>query len=140
MRLHVEVGDILSKDEMNTDELISLMHGLAELDEWERSNSTLFQSVTSRYLYFKIAEKSVIEGALVNRSLKDLYQTPFLSEKALRIRLREFEREGFIESVQAGHDKRSRFLIPSEKFYENVCRHAEQAKKIFSENFYLIKR
>lgn len=140
MSLRIYAGDALSKEEMNTDELVSLIHGLIELDEWERANSTFFQSVTSRYLYFKIAERSVIEGSLVNRSLKDLYQTPFLSEKALRIRLREFERDGVIESVQSGQDKRSRFLMPSEKFYESVYLHAEQAKRIFSERFYLIKK
>ena len=62
------------------------------------------------------------------------------TEKALRTRMRDMEQAGFIEAVSGKDDARSKYLMPTERFYESIYSHAEQVKKIFDRKFLLIEK
>jgi DNA-binding MarR family transcriptional regulator len=127
-------------NEIDNKQLTSIMTDLAELHQWELDNSPFLGTMTGRHLYFKIAQRSIGERALLSRSLKDLYSGAKLSEKALRTRMRELERNGVIESVACQDDGRAKYLMPTEKFYEAIYLHAQEAKKIFQKNFLMIEK
>jgi DNA-binding MarR family transcriptional regulator len=82
----------------------------------------------------------VLECVSGERSLKDLYSGAKLSEKALRTRMREFEKNGVIESAVCLDDGRAKYLMPTEKFYEAIYLHAQEAKRIFQKNFLMIDK
>ena len=121
-------------------ELTSLLLALAELYEWEMEHSPFLNTIKGRHLYFKIANRVIGEKAPLARSMKDLYHGANISEKALRLRLREFETQNFIRSICDDDDARVRCLMPSESMYEAMYLHAQQAKKIFSKDFLVLKK
>lgn len=131
--------EMLSHD-LDNKQLTSIMIDLAELHQWELENSPFLGTMTGRHLYFKIAQRSIGERALLSRSLKDLYSGAKLSEKALRTRMRELEKLGVIQSVACQEDGRAKFLMPTEKFYEAIYLHAQEAKRIFQKNFLMIDK
>ena len=127
--------------EMGASELRAIIASLAELHQWEQDNSQVLRSMTGRHLYYKIADRAIAERNLLSGSLKkDLYAGSVLSEKALRLRMRELEQEGCIESLNCLDDARAKYLVPTEKFYEAIFLHAEQTRKIFAKYFHLIGR
>lgn len=126
--------------DISATELTSLLLALAELYEWEMGHSPFLNTITGRHLYFKIANRVIGEKKLLARSMKDLYHGANISEKALRLRLREFETQNFIRSICDGEDARVRCLMPSESMYEAMYLHAQQAKKIFSKDFLVLKK
>ena len=54
--------------------------------------------------------------------------------------MRELERNGVIESVACQDDGRAKFLMPTEKFYEAIYLHAQEAIKIFQKYFLMIEK
>jgi hypothetical protein len=127
--------------EMGANELRAIILSLAELHQWEQDNSSVLSSMTGRHLYYKIAERAIGERSLLSGSLKkDLYAGSHLSEKAIRLRMRELEQEGCIEAISSMSDARAKYLVPTEKFYESIYHHAEQTRRILSRYFHLIGR
>lgn len=124
----------------NTRQLTAIVNNLAELHEWELNNAPLLATLTGRHLYSRIAQRAVGDHALLSRSLKDLMGGSGYTEKALRIRMREMEASGYIASVNGADDARSKYLMPTEKFYEAIYLHADQVRRIFEKDFLMIEK
>jgi DNA-binding MarR family transcriptional regulator len=126
--------------DINTAQLTAIVANLAELHEWELDHAPLLSTLTGRHLYYRIAQRAVGDRALLSRALKDLMGGAGYTEKALRTRMREMERAHLIESVSGEEDGRSKYLMPTEKFYESIYMHADQVRRIFEKNFLLIEK
>lgn len=126
--------------EINSSQLTEVVRCLTELHEWELNHAPLLSSLTGRHLYYRIAARAVGDRELLSRSLKDLVGGVGYTEKALRTRMREMEAQGFVEAINGHADGRSRYLMPTEKFYESVYLHASQVKKTFENSFFLIEK
>lgn len=125
---------------MNTGQLTAIVANLAELHEWELDNSPLLTTLTGRHLYFRIAQRAVGDRSLLSKALKDLMGGAGYTEKALRIRMREMETDGYIASVNGEDDARSKYLMPTERFYEAIYLHANQVRRIFEQDFLMIEK
>lgn len=130
----------MSSYEMNSKQLTSIIKNLAELHQWELDNSPFLNTMTGRHLYFRIAQRAVGERALLSKALKELYSGSNLSDKALRTRVRELEMQGVITSVHNEGDARAKYLMPTEKFYEAIYLHAQEARRIFGRDFLMIEK
>jgi DNA-binding MarR family transcriptional regulator len=126
--------------DINAAQLTAIVANLAELHEWELDHAPLLSTLTGRHLYYRIAQRAVGDRALLSRALKDLMGGSGYTEKALRTRMREMERAHLIESVSGQEGGRSKYLMPTEKFYESIYLHADQVRKIFEKNFLLIEK
>lgn len=126
--------------EINSNQLTAIVSNLAELHEWELDNAPLLSTLTGRHLYFRIAQRAVGDRALLSRALKDLMGGSGYTEKALRTRMRDMERDGYIASVVGEEDARSKYLMPTEKFYEAIYMHADQVRRIFHKDFLMIEK
>lgn len=126
--------------EIDTAQLTAIITNLAELHEWELLNSPLLGTLTGRHLYFRMAKRAVGEREHLSRALKDLTGGSSYTEKALRTRMREMESDGYIESLSGLEDGRSKYLMPTEKFYEELYLHANQVKRILEKNYLLIEK
>ncbi len=127
-------------NEINTSQLTAIVSNLVELHEWELGNAPLLNTLTGRHLYFRIAQRAVGDRSLLSKALKDLMGGAGYTEKALRTRMREMESQGFIASVHGEEDARSKYLMPTEKFYEAIYLHADQVRRIFDKNFLMIEK
>lgn len=130
----------MNRNEINTGQLTAIVANLAELHEWELNNSTLLSTLTGRHLYFRIAQRAVGDHSLLSKALKDLMGGSGYTEKALRIRMREMEADGYFALVNGEDDARSKCLMPTEKFYESIYLHANQVRLIFGKNFLMIEK
>ncbi len=130
----------MSGREINTEQLTGIVASLADLHEWELDNAPMLNTLTGRHLYFRIAQRAVGERELLSRALKELTGGVGYTEKALRTRIREMQRDGFIESLGGLDDGRSRYLMPTEKFYESIYLHADQVRRILEKRFLLIEK
>lgn len=130
----------MNTKDINTAQLTAIVANLAELHEWELDHAPLLSTLTGRHLYYRIAQRAVGDRALLSRALKDLMGGSGYTEKALRTRMREMERANLIESVNGEDDGRSKYLMPTEKFYESIYLHADQVRRIFEKNFLLIEK
>jgi DNA-binding MarR family transcriptional regulator len=130
----------MTTKEMNASQLTAIMANLAELHEWEIDHAPLLNTLTGRHLYFRIAQRAVGDRELLSRALKDLMGGAGYTDKALRTRMRDMQEAGFIDAIHAEDDGRSKYLMPTEKFYESIYLHAEQVKRIFDKNFLLIEK
>lgn len=126
--------------DINISQLTSIVSNLAELHEWELEFCPLLETLTGRHLYFRIAQRAVGDRALLSKSLKDLIGDSGYTEKGLRNRIIEMEEKGYIVSVVAKDDGRSRCLMPTEKFYEAIYWHAEQVRRLFNKDFLMIEK
>ena len=133
-------GGHLKAVEKKQDEWWGLVISLAELHQWELENHPLLETLTGRHLYYRLAQESVKNEYALTRALKDVFGGMHFTEKALRTRMRQMEREGLIEAVTRPDDARSKQLLPTEKFNQMMTQHAEQVKKIFDKHFLLIEK
>lgn len=130
----------MNAKDMNTKQLTAIVANLAELHEWELDNAPLLDTLTGRHLYYRIAKRAVGDRALLSKALKDLTGGSGYTEKALRTRMREMEKDGFIASVNGEEDGRSKYLMPTERFYEAIYLHADQMRRIFDKDFLMIEK
>jgi DNA-binding MarR family transcriptional regulator len=130
----------MSTKELNSSLLTTMVANLAELHEWELKFCPLLTTQTGRHLFFRIAQSAVGERVLLSRALKDLMGGSGYTEKGLRNRIREMEKEGYIVLKSGEKDARSKYLMPTDKFYDAIYAHAEQARRIFGEDFLMIEK
>jgi DNA-binding MarR family transcriptional regulator len=117
-----------------------LVSSLAELHQWELENLPLLSTLTGRHLYYRMAEETFHPEEALTKALKDLFGGAHFTEKALRSRMREMERDGLIETIVRQSDARSKQLIPTSKFHQLLEAHAEQVKRTFDKHFLLIEK
>jgi DNA-binding MarR family transcriptional regulator len=138
--MQISKGKIVNSSDINTRQLTAIVANLAELHEWELDHAPLLNTLTGRHLYFRIAQRAVGDRALLSKALKDLTGGSGYTEKALRTRMREMEKEGYIASVNGEDDARSKYLMPTERFYETIYLHADQVRRIFDKDFLMIEK
>lgn len=114
---------------------------LINLNQWEWSNVPALQSVIGRHVYFSIATELLSQTQPAGvRSLKQVFNHPSYTDRAIRLKLREMEKIGLIKSECSGKDKRVRFLVPTEKFIALVASHTQFCKHLLNKDFMLLEK
>lgn len=121
-------------------ELALIATCLTKLHEWEMENIPMIYSSTGRLLYFRLAQQLLLNPNQQIKTLKDLYGDAQLSEKALRLRLREFEDVGLITTQAGQTDARVRCPEPTEKLQFLMESHMNEAKRLLGDCFFLIHK
>jgi hypothetical protein len=111
----------------------------AELQSWEIINFPLLKNTSSRQLYYSIIKEHMSSTGAV---LKGLYFGDGfgVTDRALRLKLREFESQGLITCEARESDRRSRRLIVTDDLMEKIHVHAVTCQKLFSDRFFFIER
>jgi DNA-binding MarR family transcriptional regulator len=120
---------------------INILTSLIELKQWEWSNVPVLHTVIGRHVYFSIAtqmlEKTNEQGT---RSLKQVLNHPGYTDRAIRMKLREMERMGLIESVNGDIDKRVRYVLPTPKFEQLIETHAKVYRSLLEKEYILLEK
>lgn len=133
------------KNQNTRDEnLIDLLQILANVHQWEVLNSKLMQTVAGRQLYFGLIRNLVQsdEKGLTIDSLKDIYYDKGINvtERGVRLMLRNFEADGILVLERAVKDRRSRKIYLTPKFEQLIRSHSLAIKKEFESKFLVIKK
>jgi len=112
----------------------------AELNYWEIVNFPLLKNTSSRQLYYSIIKEYI--DSTSSTVLKELYfgDGVGVTDRALRLKLREFEGQGLIVCEPREFDRRSRQLRVTNDLMDKINLHATACQRIFSERFYFIEQ
>lgn len=118
-----------------------ILEVLVELNQWEWSNVPVLQSVIGRHVYFSIATEILTQSQNTGvRSLKQVFNHPGYTDRAIRLKLREMERIGLIKTDCSATDKRVRFLVPTPKFVELIESHAKFYQHLLNKEFMVLEK
>ncbi len=118
-----------------------ILTSLIELKEWEWFNVPLLKTVVGRHVYFSIANQMLEKSSnKADRSLKQVLNHPGYTDRAIRMKLREMEEMGLIESVSGDIDKRVRYVLPTPKFEQLVETHAKKYRSLLEKEYILLEK
>lgn len=113
-----------------------------ELYEWELDELPFINSVVGRHVYVCMARKVLRERYFETGevSIKSLLSNSLISDRAVRIKIREFEKMGYVESELNSYDKRLKVLRPTEKLLQSIEIHTMKFYQSINQDYHLIKR
>ena len=105
----------------------------ADLNTWERENIPYIKTTSGRDLYFALASFSLLQDKGTSCALKTLALG--LTDRAMRGRIRAFEKVGLIITDSNETDARSRVLKPTPKLLAIFDLHNTVMSRIFRQRF-----
>jgi len=87
---------------------------LHSVRQWERQNLPLYGKDVGYLLFLELAKY----GGITSDKLKSFYLSMPYAESTVRLLLRQLEADGWVQTSQVPHDKRSRQIELTPKFLE----------------------
>ena len=115
----------------------NLLRIMIQIRNFESSQHNELKTLSGRELFFRIAE-SYLHHPDKDQQLKQLVGAH--TERATRLRLREFEEEGLIEVLTNTIDHRTKRVIPTAKFLKILNAHLKLLKQICDEQYVMIDK
>lgn len=116
----------------------NLLHVLIELNQWEDSQCPELQTVSGRDLYYKVAASMLVDDSDKTQPLKLL--SGRVTDRATRIRIREFQALGLVTVVERESDARTRRIVPTALFVSRLCQHMSVFKRVCDERYLMIAK
>ena len=110
----------------------NLLWMMIQMHDWEARHLPELQTRTGRELYFRIAEEYLKDPK--SPQLLKLLQGRS-TDRAIRQRMRQFEKMGLIEVSKNAEDKRTRRVVPTEFFLQRLNQHLNQWEKLSKNRF-----
>jgi hypothetical protein len=111
---------------------------IAELNAWERAHIPVLKTSSGRDLYFAIARYFFQLPDAANLPLKSF--TLNMTDRAMRLRIREFAALGLLVIHTHHADTRSRSITPTAKLYDLFEQHSAATAMIFNKRFHHLHR
>lgn len=107
--------------------------------QWETSGEALMGTIIGRHVYLCIISDMSPEGKISeSKSLKQVFSHPSFTDRAIRLKLREYENEGYITMEVNAGDGRTRSIRVTDKFMKQVEQHNALLQAAFKEQFLVI--
>lgn len=108
---------------------------LADVQHWEWMELPSVRSLVGRHVYFCMAKEVLHSNEFrAGQPLKQVLFHPSFTDRAIRMKLRDFEQDGLIEMLSDDVDKRFRRLVPTEAFLEAIDKHAQTLRQNIEKN------
>lgn len=115
----------------------NLLRVMIKMYRWEQSQRQEFRTLSGRDLYFRIAS-IYLDYPELAKNFKQMFDPQ--TERVARLRMREFEGVGFIETSSNAMDLRAKQVIPTEKFLIYLNEHLKHFKKICNQHYLMIEK
>ena len=107
--------------------------------QWETSGEALMGTIIGRHVYLCIISELNADGKISeSKSLKQVFSHPSFTDRAIRLKLREFENEGYITMEVNHSDGRTRSIRVTDKFMKQVEQHKALLQAAYKEQFLVI--
>lgn len=118
------------------------LSAVLELYEWELREIPFVNSVIGRHVYLCMARQilQTRSSEFSPQSVKALLSSPNFTDRAIRLKIREMERSGFLQSTSNAHDKRSKKLVATDKLVTMVDTHSTMLDRIMARDFFVVGR
>ena len=109
------------------------LHSMAEVFDWELKNLPFLKSSSGRSLYYALLMQCCINPVRTKFPFKTLHT--YLTDKALRVRIHEFEKLGLLTFDSDIRDGRARTVTPTDKLMALFGLHSAALREKFSQRF-----
>jgi hypothetical protein len=117
---------------------LNLLSILLEMNAWEQKNSTPLQTQSGRALYFQLAqtflEPDECDGVMLKQRMGDA------SERSMRDHMRLFQEAGLLTEKCGTQDARTRQIVPTEKFTEDLIEHLDHFMRLLESHYLLLEK
>lgn len=111
------------------------------MNQWEWSELPAARGLVGRHVYFCIAKELMNnEEISAGQPLKHVLFHPAFTDRAIRMKLREFELDGLIQMLPSDTDKRFRRLVPTQTLMDVIERHARTLRLTIEKTTYCIDK
>lgn len=114
------------------------LSSLAELNAWERQHITILKTISGRDLYFSIIRHFFQPADAPALPLKSFSVNQ--TDRATRLRIREFAEEGLLVVHMHEEDSRSRSITPTAKLYALFEKHSLATAAAFAQRFHFVSK
>ncbi len=112
---------------------------LSQAHQWETSPDGLMDTMIGRHVYVCIVSELHPDGRISkSKSLKQVFTHPCFTDRAIRLKLRELERQGYITMEINASDGRTRSIRVTDKFLKQVEHHNALLQAAYKEQFLVI--
>jgi hypothetical protein len=119
----------------------NIFTALTEVHQWEWAELPGVRSLVGRHVYLSIAKQVLgSEEIRAGQPLKHVMFHPAFTDRAIRMKLREFEIAGLIEMLPNETDKRIRRLVPTQALIDVIDRHARMLRQTIEKTTYCIDK
>ena len=106
------------------------MRCVAQAHRWELGSHPIFGTIVGRHVYMciiaEICDHQYIE---IQKPLKQIFSHGSITDRAIRLKLRDMEREGYIVTNYSQADGRHRKLMITGKLQSLIDIHQENKQK-----------
>ena len=114
---------------------------LIEINQWESYSLPIASTVIGRHVYFCIAKDLLLrKHRESDRSLKQVLAHPNFTDRAIRLKLREMEEQGWLQMSSNEIDKRAKLIEPTQKLLNAIEAHDEALRQIIGKKFILLEK
>ena len=107
--------------------------------QWETGGHALMGTIIGRHVYLCIISELLSDGKISHsKSLKQVFSHPSFTDRAIRLKLREFEMEGYITMEVNAGDGRTRSIRVTDKFMKQMEQHKSLLQSAYKEQFLVI--
>jgi DNA-binding transcriptional ArsR family regulator len=116
----------------------NLLSIMVALNAWEQNYSVPLKTQSGRSLYFQLAQAllapDACDGVMMKQRVGDA------SERSLRAHMRSFEEAGLLTEKSGIQDARTRQIIPTEKFTEDLVEHLDHFMRLLESHYLLLEK
>lgn len=114
-----------------------LLRVMIQIRQWEMRQPDELQTMSGRDLYLRLAA-SLLQNDGKPQALKSLQGD--MTERAIRIRIKEFQKQGLIELDANQFDQRTKRAVPTEKFVNRLNQHLDLLMHLCEQEFFMIDK
>jgi hypothetical protein len=115
-----------------------LVQILVEMNRWEDDHRPELQTISGRQLYFGIASNLLTSSEIKTQSMKLLDGR--VTDRAIRTRMREFQKMELVEVSGNLLDARNRQALPTEKLIAKINQHTKLLKQLCEIRYLMIAK
>ncbi len=116
----------------------NLLSVMVALHEWEQKQSDSLRTQSGRSLYFQLAESLLTPGEGEGVLMKQMVGTT--SERSMRDHMRAFQEAGLLTEKSGSQDARTKQIVPTEKFTEELCKHLDYCIRLLENQYLLLEK
>ena len=117
-----------------------LLEKFFELHEWEMSNFPFIRTATGRHIYICLTRTFFSSKNREDASFKKMLSSDFFTDRAIRLKIREMERAGYLQSETGISDRRVVMIRPSDSLKALMEEHSMLLDKLVGKEFFLINK
>lgn len=117
-----------------------LLEKFFELHEWEMNKFPFIRTATGRHIYICLVRTALASKHDGDISIKKMLSSDFFTDRAIRLKIREMERAGFLRSEMGVDDRRVVTVRPSDSLKALIQEHSMLLDQLISRDVIFIKK